>query len=314
MKLKSAEAKRVKKKLKIKKYDWQMWSLMAIPLLLVFIFNYLPMGGIVIAFKNYRYDLGIFGSEWVGFDNFKYFFESDVFVRIVRNTVVMNLWFMLSSTILAVVLGIMLFEIRSRTATKIFQTVLITPNFISYVIVAYMVFAFLNTQYGLMNTIRKNLGLDIIDWYAEPKYWPAILTITYLWKGIGMSAVTYYAGLMGVDTSLFEAAEIDGANRIKVIWYIIIPMLIPLITIFTILGIGGIFNADFGLFYNVPRNVGLLYETTDVINTFTFRTMRVVGDMGMSSAVGFLQSLVGIIMVLITNYIARKIDPDTALF
>ncbi len=314
MKVKSAELKKTRRKLKLKKYDLQMWSLMAIPLLLVFVFDYLPIPGIIIAFKNYRYDLGIFGSEWVGFDNFRYFFESDVFVRIVRNTVGMNLWFMLVSTVVAVLLAVLLFEVRSRNAVKVFQTVLITPNFISYVLVAYMVFSFLNTQYGMINVIRGKFGLETIDWYSEPKYWPFILTVTYIWKGIGMSAVTYYASLIGIDTSLFEAAEIDGANRVKVIWYIILPTLVPMVVIFSILGIGNIFRADFGLFYNVPRNVGLLYETTDVTSTFTFRTMRVIGDMGMSSAVGVLQSVVGIILVLTTNTIARKIDPNVALF
>lgn len=309
-----ADVKRRRRKKKFSMYDIQMYSLLAIPAVLVFIFSYLPMGGIIIAFKDYKYNLGILGSEWVGINNFRFFFESDVFTRITWNTIYMNFLFIIIGTFVAVFIAVMLFELKSRNVTKVFQTVLITPNFISWVVAAYMVFAFLNTQYGIVNVIRENMGLEKIDWYSEPKYWPAILVIANVWKHMGMNSVMYYAGLMGIDTSLFEAAEVDGANKFKVIIHIIVPMLVPLITILTILNIGNIFRADFGLFYNVPRNVGLLYKTTDVIDTYIFRTMREVGDMGMSSAVGLLQSCVGFVMVMLTNYASKKINPDNALF
>lgn len=313
MKLKKSTQQTVRKK-KISEYDLQMYSLWVIPLLLVFVFSYLPMAGIVIAFKDYKYNLGIFGSKWVGFNNFKFFFKSDVFARITYNTLSMNFMFIVIGTILAVFVAILLFELKSRAATKVFQTIMITPHFISWVIVAYMVFALLNTKYGIVNNIRAIMGLEKIDWYGKADYWPGILIIANVWKNIGMNSVMYYAGLMGIDSTLFEAAEVDGANKVKIIWHIIIPMLVPLITVLTILNIGNIFRADFGLFYNVPRNIGMLYKKTDVIDTYIFRTMREVGDMGMSSAVGLLQSIVGMITVIVTNSITKKINPDNALF
>lgn len=314
MKIKTQKKDRKYERTKITGFQLQLYSLMVIPILLVFVFNYLPMAGIVIAFKNYKYNLGIFGSKWVGIDNFKFFFQSDVFTRITWNTIYMNFLFIIIGTAVAVFLAVLLFEIKSRNATKVFQTVLITPNFVSWVIAAYMVFAFLNPNYGMINTLRQNMGLSKIDWYSEPKYWPVILVIANVWKTMGMNSIMYYAGLMGIDTTLFEAAEVDGANKLQVTIHIIVPMLVPLITILTILNIGNIFRADFGLFYNVPRNVGLLYKTTDVIDTYIFRTMREVGDMGMSSAVGLLQSVVGFIMVMLTNYLSKKVNPDNALF
>ncbi len=302
------------KKRKITQSELQLYSLCVIPVLLVFLFCYLPMGGIVIAFKNYRYDLGIFGSEWVGLDNFKFFFTSSDFFRITRNTLGMNFIFIIVSTASAVLVAVLLFHLQSRMATKIYQTMLITPNFLSWVIVAYMAYGFLNPQYGLLNSILSHFGIPKIDWYAKPNAWPFILTIASIWKHVGMDCVVYYAALMGIDSSLFEAADIDGAGAVKKFTKIILPELVSLIVIQTILKIGNIFRADFGLFYQLPRDIGMLYSTTDVIDTYIFRAMRVVGDMSMSSAVGFLQSIIGFIMVVTTNFITKKISPDNALF
>lgn len=302
------------KKRKITTYEWQLYSLLIIPVLLVFIFSYIPMGGIIIAFKDYKYNLGILGSEWIGLDNFKFFFVSDAFARITWNTLYMNFLFIVIGHAAAVFVAILLFEIRSRTATKIFQTVLITPHFISWVVVAYIVYAFLNSNYGVVNSIINSMGGKTVDWYAKPDYWPFILVVCNTWKHIGMNSVMYYAGLMGIDSTLFEAAEVDGANRIQIIKNIILPLLVPIMTILIILAIGGIFRADFGLFYNVPRNIGLLFDKTDVIDTYIFRAMRELGDMGMSAAVGLLQSVVGFVMVMLTNAASKKINPDNALF
>ncbi|MBQ3114751.1 MAG: sugar ABC transporter permease [Clostridia bacterium] len=296
------------------KNTWQLYSLAAIPILLVFVFSYLPMFGIIIAFKNYKYNLGIMGSKWVGFDNFKFFTHSTDFIRLVRNTLGMNALFIIFGTMAAVLVAVFLYDLKSRNATKVYQTILITPHFMSWVIVAYIVYAFLNPQYGLINSIIQSFGVSPKDWYAEPKYWPGILTVCYIWKHVGMDCVVYYAALMGMDNSLIEAAKIDGANKKDIILHIIIPTLLPLITILTILKIGNIFRADFGLFYQVPRNIGKLYATTDVVDTYVFRAMRVIGDMGMSSAVGFLQSIVGMILVVATNKASKLIDPETGLF
>lgn len=292
----------------------QLYSLCAIPMLLVLVFNYLPMFGIVIAFKNYRYDLGIWGSEWVGLENFKVFMMSDDFSRIAYNTIVLNFTFLIVSMIFSVLLAVLLFEIRSRKTVKVCQTVLITPHFISWVVAGYMVYAFLNPELGFLTKILESISGKDVNFYTQPDAWPFILAIIYVWKCVGMNSVTYYASLMGIDSSLLEAARIDGANKFHEIRHIMIPHLTPLITIMFILGIGGIFRSDFGLFYQCTRDVSTLYETTDVMDTYIFRTMRVLGDTSISSAAGVFQSIIGFLCVIITNFVVTKIDPERALF
>lgn len=292
----------------------QLWILAAIPILHIVIFHYLPMIGIVIPFKDYRYDKGILGSEWVGFKNFEYFFRSDDLWVIIRNTVGMNLIFIACGIICALALAIAYYELKSVRKLKVYQTVIMTPSFISMVVVGYMAYAFLNPEQGFINTFLVKIGLSPIAWYSVPAYWPFILTVVSVWKSVGMKCILYYSTLMGLDSEMLEAAEIDGANKWQQIIKIIVPSLVPVITILTILDIGGIFSGDFGLFYYVPRNVGVLYPTTDIINTYVYRTLRVVGDVGMSSAVGLMQSVVGLIMVVLTNTIVKKIDPERSLF
>lgn len=303
-----------KKKFKLNKRHLQLYSFCVIPMLLVFLFNYLPMFGIIIAFKDYKYNKGIFGSKWVGLNNFDFLFKSNDFFRITWNTLELNFIFIIVGTVAAVLVALLMFGIKSRGASKVYQTVLITPHFMSWVIVSYIVYAFLNPSYGMINKIIEALGGQAVDWYSTPGAWTYILAICYVWKHVGMDSVVYYAALMGLDSSLFEAAQIDGANRRQIAWNITIPSLIPLITVLTILKIGNIFRADFGLFYQVTRNVGTLYARTDVIDTYVYRTMREIGDMGMSSAVGLLQSFVGFVLVMVTNAIAKKVDPENSLF
>lgn len=304
----------VKKRKKIDRNQFYLWSLCIIPMILVFVFSYLPMGGIILAFKNYNYSKGIFGSDWVGLSNFKFFVMSSDFARITWNTLSMNSLFILFGVISSLGVGILLYEMRSRTMTKIYQTILITPNFLSWVVVAYMAYAILHPQNGYLNVILGKVGIEKINWYMKPDAWPIILVIANIWKVVGMDSVIYYAAMMGIDSSLFEAAEVDGANKWQRTRYILIPCLTNLIIILVILKIGNIFRADFGLFYQLPRNVGALYATTDVIDTYIFRAMRVNGSIGMSSAVGLLQSLVGFVLVLVTNFCAKKIDSDSGLF
>ena len=292
----------------------QLYTFCAIPLLFVIVFSYIPMVGIIIAFKDYKYNLGVFGSKWVGFKNFEFLFKSNDFFTLIRNTVGMNLLFIIFGTIASVAVAILLFELRGRANVKTYQTILITPNFLSWVVVSYMVYALLNPGLGLVNRCIEAFGYEAIDWYSKPNAWPWILTITDVWKGVGMNSVVYYAALMGISSELFEAAEIDGATRFKKIIYITIPSIVPLIVMLTILRIGNMFRADFGLFYQVTRNVGTLYKTTDVLDTYIFRTMRVINNMGMSSAAGLLQSVVGFILVMITNKMVKKYDSDMALF
>ena len=309
-----AEAKKVKHSKLNRANSLQLYSMCIIPMLQVLVFKYLPIGGIILAFKNYRYDLGIFGSPWVGFKNFEFFFKSDSFLVILRNTLGLNALFIILNLVTSIALAIVLFRINSRKATKVYQTLLITPHFVSWVIASYVVYAFLNPQYGLMNNFLIKMGMERVDWYSTPGAWPVILSIASIWKSVGMDSIMYYAALMGMDSSLIEAASVDGATNWQQTRHVIIPQLMVLIVIKTILKIGGIFHSDFGLFYQLTRDIGALYTTTDVIDTFIFRTMRVVGDMGMSSAVGLLQSIVGFCMVMLTNWASKKFDEDFGLF
>lgn len=291
-----------------------MLILAALPIIQIFIFAYLPMFGLVIAFKDYRFDTGIWGSKWVGLDNFKFFLTSKEFTSIAWNTIFLNFLFIIVGMIAAIFVAVLLFELVGRANTKIYQTVMITPNFLSWVIVGYMAYAFLNPEAGFINGMLQKLGLQKINWYSEPGYWPIILTIVSVWKGVGMNSVYYYANLMGIDSSLFEAAEIDGASKLQKTRYITVPCLKKLAIMLFIMSVGGIFRSDFGLFYQVTRDVGTLYKTTDVMDTYIFRALKTVGDMSMSSAAGFLQSIVGFITVIITNAVVKRLDEDCAMF
>jgi len=299
-----------------KRRSLEMLPLLMPAVLLTFIFSYLPMGGAVIAFKEYNVRDGIFGSPWVGFKNFEFFFKSSDAFKVIRNTLGLNLLFIFVGIVVAVALALVLYEIKSRTAVKIYQTSLILPHFLSWIIVSYIVYALLNPRIGILNQLLVQISPEFenYNWYTKSEHWPAILLICNVWKKMGMDLVVYYAGLMGINNEYFEAAELDGANKLQKIWHISIPSISSLIIMMTILSLGGIFRADFGLFYSVPMNSGLLYETTDVIDTYIFRALKDVGDVGMSSAVGLFQSVVGLITVVVANKIVSKIDSDSALF
>lgn len=297
-----------------KQSNYRLYVLCAVPVILVFIFNYLPMIGAIVAFKDYKFNDGIFGSKWVGFRNFDMFFKSKDFAQVAWNTIYLNFIFIIVGTICAVLLAILLFNVSGRKNVKLYQTVSITPYFISWVVVGYIAYAFLNPSYGVLNQILTALGFDKVDVYSKPGVWPGILTVVNVWKNIGMDSVIYYAALMGIDSSLFEAADVDGVNKIQKAWYITIPSLVSLITIMTILKIGNIFRADFGLFYQLTRDVGQLYSTTDVMDTYIYRTLKVWNDVSLSSAAGLLQSVVGLVLVVAANTITKKIDRDCALF
>lgn len=285
-----------------------------IPVLWIFLFKYVPMGGLVLAFKNYNYADGIFGSPWVGLDNFKFFFKSDTFLRITWNTLRHNGIFIITTTITSVLVAMLLYQVSGRGRTKLFQTILITPHFMSWVVVASMAYAILQPTGGFLNTILGAFGIEPINWYGEPGKWNYILPVANLWKTVGMDSIMYYAALMGIDSAYIEASKIDGAGRFKIMTKIILPCIVPIMVTLTILKIGSIFRADFGLFYQVPRNIGVLYETTDVVDTYIFRSMRENSDMGMSTAVGLLQSVVGFVLVMVTNKVSKLIDPDGGLF
>ena len=288
--------------------------MLALPAIIFFlVFSYLPMFGVTIAFKDYSYAKGILGSEWLGFDNFKFFFESQDAWRITRNTMGYSLTFIVMNAVCAAAVALLMNEIRSRKAIKTYQTIMLFPNFMSWVVVGFISYILLNPVLGTMNQFLSNFGVSSIDWYSEPKYWPVILTISNVWKGIGMNAIIYYAALLGIDPALYEAATIDGASRWQKCRYISLPNLASIITMMSILALGNIMRGDFGLFYQIPRDVGALYPTTDVIDTYVFRGLK-SGDIGINSAVGLFQSFVGVCMVVITNTIVKKIEPDNAMF
>jgi len=274
----------------------------------------LPMFGVVIAFKDYNYNLGVFGSEWVGFENFKYFFLSNNAWKITMNTVIYGIEFIAIGMLASVIVAMLLFEVRSKIAIKTYQTLMLLPYFISWVIVGYISYALLNPELGIFNNIITLFGGQKIQWYAEPKYWPFILNFVNLWKNIGISCIMYYAALMGIDAELFEAAELDGAGKFQQAIKISIPSLVPIMIVLGILAIGNIFRGDFGLFYEIPRDVSLLYPATDIIDTYIYRGLRTGDNLSATAAVGLFQSFVGLMLVIISNKIVKWVSPENTMF
>lgn len=295
--------------------------LMALPgtIWLIFFF-YIPVAGNVVAFKDFKFveDGGFWGSisqsAWVGFDNFKFLFSSSNAYIITRNTLLYNITFIVVGLIMAVSIAVIVSQLRSKRMIKIYQTSMLLPYFLSWVIISYFVYAFLSPDKGLVNSIITGQGGTAISWYSDPTYWPFILVFLGIWKGVGYSSVIYFAAIMGIEPAFYEAAEIDGASKWQQIRHVTLPHLVPLITILTIMGVGGIFKADFGLFYQIPRNAGALYNVTSVLDTYIFNGLATSGDIGMTTAAGLYQSVVGCILVVITNLIVRRFDEESALF
>lgn len=289
--------------------------LMTMPVVIfTFIFSYMPMFGIIIAFKNYKYNEGILGSAWVGLRNFKFFFTSPDSWRITRNTIGYNFIFIITNMVVATFIALLLYEISNRKLLKAYQTVMFIPHFLSWIVVAYMVYAVLSPASGMLNRLFENMGMPKIEWYTSPLYWIFIFPVAQIWKTVGFDALIYYACLLSIDREYFEAAEIEGASKWQIMTKIKLPFLYPLMIILTILAIGRIFQADFGLFYQLPMDSKLLYPTTDVIDTYVYRALTLNGDFALSSAAGFYKSFVGLILVIITNAVVKKINPDNSLY
>lgn len=293
---------------------WAVYLMMLPGLAYLFINNYMPMPGVVVAFKQYHARLGIWGSKWVGLKNFEYLFAtSDAFI-ITRNTILYNLAFIVTNTVLAILVAVLLNELAGKRK-KIYQSVILLPNLISTVIISYLVFAFFSSANGFVNnTILPALGKTPVNWYSEPGHWPFIIVFVYLWKTIGYSCILYYATLLGIDRSYYESAMIDGAGKIKQFLYITLPLLKPTIIMLTLMAVGRIFYSDFGLFYQVPMNQGALYSTTNTIDTYVYRGLLQLGNISMSASAGLYQSTIGFILVLGANLLVRKIDRESALF
>lgn len=299
---------------KAKRY-WVLY-LMFVPAAVYFLINnYLPMAGLVIAFKKINFSLGIFKSPWVGLNNFKYLFKTADAWIITRNTLLYNLLFIVLNNLFGVAFAILLNEIQSKKSRNILQGTLMLPYLISMVIVSYLAYGFLSGESGYINnSILLPLGKEKLAWYATPKYWPWILTFVEIWKNAGYVSIIYYSAIVGIDPGYYEAAALDGANRWQQIRHVILPELRSVVIILSLLGVSKIFYSDFGLFYQVPMNSGALYNATNTIDVYVYNALLNIGDISMSSAAGFYQSIVGFIVVLVANGIVRKKSPENALF
>jgi len=291
-----------------------LYLLMIPGLLYLLINNYLPMFGLSFAFKKINYTVGVFESPWVGIDNFRYLFKTSDAYIVFRNTILYNLVFIVLGTVLAITVAILLGQIKKRML-RVYQTSILIPYLLSTAVISYLAFAFLSMDNGFINnSILEPLGMDAVGWYSAPGYWPVILTIIYLWKSFGYSSILYYATLIGIDDSYYEAAVIDGASTWQQIKFITLPCLKSTIITLVVIHLGRMFYSDFGLFYQVPMNNGMLYSTTNTIDTYVYRSLLQLNDVGRSSAAGFLQSILGFVLVLGANTLTRKVDKENALF
>ena len=288
--------------------------MMAMPAIIkIFIFSYLPMIGIVIAFKNYYPIKGIFASPWNGLKNFEFFFVSADAWRILRNTIGLNLLMIVTGPVVHITVALLLYTITKPIALKIYQSILFVPHFFSGVLVGLLLTTLLDYPNGLATKLLALLNLDV-NLYGTPAAWVGIIPLVSIWKSTGFKSLIYYAVLMNISPDLFEAARIDGANEMQVVRHISLPHIVPMLIVQLILAVGGIIRGDFGLFYYVPRNLGVLYPVTEVIDTYVFKALTTNGDFGMSAAVGLFQSVVGCLMILLTNKLASSVDSSLGLF
>lgn len=303
-------------KKKEKRFRQLPYYIMILPgTLYLLINNYIPMAGVFIAFKDIDFSVGIFKSNWVGFKNFEFLFKTSDAWIITRNTILYNIAFIIIGTIMGVLMAILLNELISVRFRKAYQTILLLPQLISMVVVAYIVYAFLNTESGFVNlSLLKSMGIDGINWYSEKKYWPFILIFVSTWKSAGYGCIVYLAAILGIDQSLYESARVDGAGKLRQIFFITLPLLKPTIITMVMMSVGRIFYSDFGLFYQVTMNSGALYDYTSTIDTYVYRALLQRNDLAMSSAAALYQSVVGFVIIVVVNALVRKIDSENALF
>lgn len=306
-----AQKKKLRRRAEIRK-TVPLFLMMLPGLVYLFCNNYLPMFGILIAFKKVNFSIGILQSPWVGFQNFEFLFKTKDAWTMIRNTVCYNVVFISLGLVISVAIAILMAEISSRKIAKVIQPIICFPSMVSAVILSFLVYGFLSNTYGFINTtILKD---NPINWYASAQYWPFILTIVHFWQSSGQSSIIYMASIGGIDKGLYESARLDGANKMQQIWNITLPMLRPMIILMTLMSIGRIFNSDFGLFYQVPLGQGLLTSTTQTIDTYVYRALLELNNVGMSSAASVFQAIIGFLLVVISNAIVRKVDNENALF
>ena len=285
-------------------------------MLLLLLFNYLPMGALIIAFKNYKFSEGILGSAWVSpfYKNIEFFLTSGYAFRVTWNTIFLNICFIASGLVFEVGLALLLTEIRSKVFVKFAQGISLLPFFVSWIVVSVITYNLFKKTGGSLNTLLAAFGIKPVNWYFKPEIWPLIMTLISRWKSTGYGTVIYLASIAGIDTEYYEAAQIDGASRFRQITSITLPLLTPTILILTLLAIGRIMNADFGMFFSIVGENPSLYSTVDVIDTFVYRTLRQYGDVGMATAAGLYQSVIAFFLVLTSNLLVRKYDRSAALF
>ena len=309
----------------MRKFFKNLWRYKALVLMVLpgaiwmIFFFYIPVLANVVAFKNFQFSPNGFldslmNSPWVGFKNFEFLFKSGAAFEITRNTVLYNLGFISLNLIISVTFAIIMSELRNKRLVKVYQTMTLLPYFLSWVVIGYFVYAFLSVDKGLINQWITGHGGTAIQWYSDPRFWPFILLFIGTWKGIGYNSIIYFATVMGIDPTYYEAAMVDGATKWQQIKNITIPQLAPLITIMTILAAGRIFSADFGLFFNIPQNSGALYSVTQVLDTYIYNGLKSTGDLGTSTAAALYQSVVGFVFLMFTNWLARRVDNESALF
>ncbi|MDE6837478.1 MAG: ABC transporter permease subunit [Acutalibacter sp.] len=283
--------------------------------LYLFINNYIPMAGIVVAFKAYNVNDGLFFSPWSGLKNFEYLFTTNEAGVIIRNTLLYNVAFIIVNMVMGIILAIFISDVVNSRLKKLYQSSILLPFLISIVVVSYIVFALLSHENGMLNkSLLPLFGQEPVQWYNDTTWWPLILIVTNCWKGVGYGTLIYIAAIAGIDQSFYEAAELDGASKWQQITQITLPCLIPSIITLLIMNIGRIFYSDFGLFYQVPQNSGSLYEVTNTIDTYVYRALMSSGGIGRSSAAGLLQSVVGFTLVMLSNFIVRKASAENAIF
>lgn len=301
-----------------KKFNWKTYLpyyILALPGIIYMICNnYMPMFGIIIAFKNLNFRKGIFGSDWCGFDNFRFLFASKDALAITRNTLLYNVAFIVLTTALAIAVAVLINEVRSKFASRLYQSLILLPYLMSWVIISYLCYALLSGETGMINAVLKSLGMEPVSWYNSPKYWPFILIFVHLWKAVGYAMIIYYSSIVGISQDYYEAATLDGATKWQQIRFITLPLLKSTMITMLVLQVGRIFYSDFGLFYQIPMNSGTLYSVTRTIDVYVYNALMQSSDFGMSSAASVYQSIVGFVMIITVNALIRKFSKENALF
>lgn len=296
------------------KMNWQLYLMAAPAIILLFIFGYMMDFGAIMAFQDLDYTKGLFTSPFIGFKNFEYLFAGTTIWRVTRNTVFYNLAFMIVNTVTSIGLALIINEMTNKRVSKVVQTILIMPYFLSMVVVAIIVYAFLAYDNGFLNNTLIKLGLEKQNWYKLPEAWPYFIVFINMWKNVGFSSITYTAIISGIPQEYYEAATIDGASRWQQCWRITLPQMKTIIAIGLINSLSAIMSSDFDLFYTITKNDGALYSTTQVLSTYTYNALRSMANLGMTAAAGLYVSFIGMLLVLLSNYVVKKIDPDSAMF